>query len=97
MQITLTPEEFAKLMRPVRVPRERQGGFQRLIERLQTGVRQDTRTLTLSAEDARAVLRYAAEDYGAGTYQAQLRAIAPKVRAALGEPAATGSLFGDDL
>lgn len=96
--IQLTPSEMQRLMRPVGLPRERQGGFQRLIERLQTSIRQDTLQLRMSVKDAERVVAYADPKYGPGTYQEQLRCIGPKVSQALAAlgPRQSGSLFGDD-
>ena len=98
MTIPLTDAEYARLSRPVNLPRERWGGFQHLISRLQSGIGRvgSGWTLTLSAADARALLNYASPSYGPGTYQEQLRPIAPKVQAALDAEGATetGSLFG---
>lgn len=79
IRIPLTPDELSALLRPVGKHTQR-GGFQRLIERIQEGIRGEE--LVLTFEDARRVRRYS-EAYGNGTYETQLRAIAPKVEAAL--------------
>jgi hypothetical protein len=83
--IRLTPEQFEKLSRPVNMPRERMGGFQRLIVRIQEGLKlgPDGWTVTLSCEDARRALDYADPKHGPGTYQAQLRAIEAELQRAL--------------
>lgn len=93
--IRLTETEYERLKRPV--SHTQQGGFQRLIGRLQLGLRGDTRELRMNADDARAVVAYANPKYGAGTYQAILRSIEPQVTTALREAGAadTGSLFAD--
>lgn len=80
IRIPLTDEQRTALLRPVGKHTQR-GGFQRLIERVQEGIRGNV--LTLTFEEGRSVLRYSAPSYGNGTYQSQLRAIAPQVEAAL--------------
>lgn len=96
LTIRLTNEQRAAIERPVGSVTH-QGGFQRLLNRLQTALRRDPGgwLLRLSCEDARAVLRYSARPYGSGTYQQQLRAIAPDVERALetAGQAETYSLF----
>lgn len=62
------------------------GGFQRLIGRLQAGIRFVPGlgwTVQFSPDDGRRVIRYADESYGDGTYQKILRSIEPDVRRAM--------------
>jgi hypothetical protein len=97
IRIPLTEEQRTLLLRPVGLPLDRCGGFQRLIYRLQDETRMSPAgwQVVMTADDARAVLRYSNPSYGEGTYQKILRAIAPQVQAALDAAGAvqTGSLF----
>ena len=98
IRVTLTREEHARFMRPT--GHVQIGGFQGLLNRLQAEVRPlggDTFALEMTAADAERVVKYA-DSYGEGTYQGQLRVIAPQVREAMAEGlAAQGSLFGEVL
>jgi hypothetical protein len=96
--VPLTSEQDTKLSRRIGLPRERWGGFQHLIDRVQQGIRHRSSgtILEITRDDARKVIHYASPSYGHGTYQEQLRCIAPLVAQALGDEPDTGSLFGGD-
>lgn len=85
--IRITDEQREALNRPVGRYTQR-GGFQRLIDDIQDGIKRAPDgggwTLTISQTNAERVEKYA-YDYGEGTYQSQLRAILPQIRAALAE------------
>lgn len=89
-QICLTEEQFTRLSRPVNLPLERCGGFQRLIYRLQEGLKRvDHRwVLSFTCDEGRKVIEYSNPRYGAGTYQSILRAICPAIEMALKEAGA---------
>ena len=61
-------------------PNQGTGGFQRLLGRLQQGVR--GHVLTVTRYDAERVVKYA-EGYGEGGYQERLRSLAGVVKAEL--------------
>lgn len=99
IRIHISEEQRDKISRPVMLPRSAWGGFQHLITRLQSGLRRTSEgwALEMERDDAEAVLRYSNPRYGAGTYQAQLRAIVDDVAAALGPRVESGSLFAESV
>lgn len=101
LSVNLPPAKWPPIVRPIGLTRDRWGGFQHLIHRLQSDLRPQpdgSAVLKITREDAERLIHYA-QDFGQGTYQSQLRAIVPEVKQALDElppPPETGSLFGDD-
>jgi len=87
LRIPLTAEECRVLSRQLGAGAQK-GGFQLLIARLQKGCDRDEEGLmwlTFSPDDGVAIQEYSKASYGPGTYQTQLRSIAPKVLALLRE------------
>lgn len=101
MTITITEEMREALKKPLPHDRKTWGGFQKLLFRLQMGIkfRAEGWTLEVSRSDAEAVLSYSS-DYREGGYQNRLRPIVGLVREALAKlpprPKQYG-LFGEEV
>lgn len=94
-------QEWAERVRAVNLRHVQMGGFQRLVQKLQLGLklRAGGWELSLDIETARQVVSYSADSYGGGTYQTIFRGIVADVQRQLdGLPKATNlSMFGEEL